>query len=133
MKIERLMMALLLTICCLIINIEPIAAQRLRPPDAIKCSRNELTSFTGRVTFYRRTNSCVTIKMATDDGTKEQFTISVPNGDATKIFLMGGEPFTKDNWSEIEKTPHNLKAKQRATIWVCQDGTKIIDWQQAVR
>lgn len=107
------------------------SSQRIRPPDAIKCDRNNLTSFTGRVLLLTRKAGNTIIRMRTDENTTERFIIRHPGtNDPTPFFLLRTEPFKKDNWILIEVRKNVVKPKMRATVWVCNDGSNpIVDWQ----
>lgn len=105
---------------------------RIAPPAAITCERNQLTSWTGSVTGYRRTQDCTWLEISTDADTVEQTT--VPHGgstDASSRFLLWGEPFGPSGWAAIESSPGQLKDGMRATAWICLDGITgpVVDWQ----
>jgi hypothetical protein len=108
---------------------------RLRPPTGLSCDRNNTTSFTGRVTAYRRTTRQIFIRVHTDEQTTEQFTIPLSRGeDAAKKFLFEGEAFRAGDWKKIERSRGMLKPQMRATIWACrtdQDDfrAELIDWR----
>lgn len=108
-----------------------IRAQRLRPPDSIRCDPNHLTSFTGRVLSYKRSPSRLRLRVRTDEQTTENFTLSFRKGeDAAKWFLIKGEPFKQSDWALIERRRYRLRPRMRATVWVCDDGSKpIVDWR----
>lgn len=105
--------------------------QRLRPPESIKCPRNNLTSFTGIVLSYSRATGRTTLRLRTDEATTESFTLRHPQSDdPAKWFLLRGEPFTSHDWRLIETSKSHLRPKMRATVWVCSDGTNaVVDWQ----
>ncbi len=114
-----------------------VAAQggRIRPPDAIKCDPNHLTSFTGHVTSYRRTAARLSLRMRTDEETSEAFTLKFARGgDAIKFFLLRGEEFKVGDWKLIESRRLRLRPQMRATVWVCDDGSNpTIDWRPGER
>ena len=112
-------------------RVEERGGQRIRPPETLQCPRNNLTSFTGRVLFYHRNNNRISIRVRTDWDTTEQFTLRYAEGDdPAKWFLMRGEAFGPDDWQVIEARRGRLRRNIRATIWVCNDGTRpVIDWQ----
>jgi hypothetical protein len=109
----------------------PVEAQRIRPPDSIKCPRNDLTAFTGKVLYYKRLPGKIVLRMKTDENTKEHFTLNFQESESpAQWFLLYGEPFKQNDLSLIESSNSNLKPNMRATVWVCQDGSKpVIDWQ----
>jgi acyl-homoserine-lactone acylase len=108
--------------------------QRLRPPSSLKCSRDNLTSFTGRVLAYGRMKDHIFIRVRTDEETTESFTIDLAKtkteDDPAKWFLMRGEAFKQSDWELIESGMGKIKPNMRATVWVCKDGsTPVIDWR----
>lgn len=107
------------------------AGQRLAPPSALKCPRNNLTSFMGRVTAYQRSQTRIFIRVRTDEGTTESFTLKLAkNDDPTKLFLLRGEEFKQSDWKLIEASKGRLRKPMRAIIWVCDDGSNpVIDWR----
>lgn len=104
---------------------------RLKPAEPLACSRDQLTSFTGRVTFYRRTPVELRLTLATDEATVEKFKLRFKRGDdAARWFLFAASKFEPQHWSEIERAPGQLKAGARATVWVCEGGAQpVIDWE----
>jgi hypothetical protein len=108
---------------------------RLMPPASLSCDRNNTTSFTGRITAYRRTARSIFIRVRTDEQTTEQFTITLGQGvDASKKFLLQGEAFKASDWKKIERARGVLRPKMRATIWACRDDNddfhaELIDWR----
>ena len=106
-------------------------AQRIRPPEALNCSRDHLTAYTGKVTEYRRSGSEVRLRMATDDDTDERFAVRLAGGEeAGKWFLFQGEPFRPEHWKRIESRPGRLRAGMRATAWICEGSPNpVIDWR----
>jgi hypothetical protein len=108
---------------------------RIRPPDALNCSRNDLTSFTGRVLSYSRSNSRLFIRVRTDEQTTENFTLNYRQKDGpARWFLLRAEPFKAGDWKLIETRRGRLRSGMRATVWVCQTNPKpVIDWQPPER
>ncbi|HVF87760.1 MAG TPA: hypothetical protein VM866_09225 [Pyrinomonadaceae bacterium] len=104
---------------------------RLRPPDSIKCPDNNVTSFTGRILAYSRTDGRIIIRMRTDEATTERFTFRVSDSEsAAKGFLLRGDPFKESDWKLVELKKGRLRPKMRATVWVCDDGsTPVVDWR----
>jgi acyl-homoserine-lactone acylase len=105
--------------------------QRLRPPSSLKCSRDNLTSFTGQVLAYERKEDRIFLRMRTDEETDESFTVRMAKtDDAKRWFLMRGEEFKESDWELIESGKGKLKPQMRATVWVCKDGSNpVIDWR----
>lgn len=104
---------------------------RIRPPDAIKCDADHLTSFTGTILSYRRSASRLFLRMRTDEATTESFTLKFARGvDATKSFLLHGEEFKRSDWSLIERSRYRLRPSMRATVWACDNGSNpTVDWR----
>ncbi len=111
------------------------SGQRLAPPSSLKCSRDHLTSFTGRILAYERGSSRIFIRVRTDEETTESFTLKLAKAEeAASHFLMRGETFKQGDWKLIEASPGKLHQPMRATIWVCDDGsTPVIDWRPPER
>lgn len=105
--------------------------QRLAPPASLKCSRDHLTSFTGRILAYRRSPGRIFLRMRTDEATTENFTLRFSRAEnPTEWFLLKGEPFRESDWSLIERRRSQLRPNMRATVWVCDDGSRpVIDWR----
>lgn len=110
-------------------------AGRIRPPASLNCSRNDLTSFTGRVLSYSRSKNRVYVRLRTDEQTTEAFTLNFARReDATRWFLLRAEPFKADDWNLIEVRRGRLRSGMRATVWVCSNSRKpVIDWQPPER
>ena len=60
-----------------------VAQGRLRPPAFVTCDRNHLTSFSGRVVSFDRDDDSTTLRMETDESTKEHFAIRHAGADAS--------------------------------------------------
>ncbi len=127
---KKFSVAMLFCVAALVVS-SSARAQRLRPPDSITCDHNHLTSFTGRVLSYQRRPGRVRLRVRTDEQTTENFTLSFPKrADASKWFLIKGEPFKQGDWALIERRRYQLRPRMRATVWVCDDGsTPIVDWR----
>ena len=107
-------------------------AQRIRPPEKITCSRNQLTSYTGRVLSMKRQKGSTRIRMRTDEETSEQFTLRHASDNPSEFFLMWGERFSESDWKRIETGRNQLRPDLRATVWICDDGgNPVVDWQPA--
>jgi rhodanese-related sulfurtransferase len=108
----------------------PASGGRLRPPAAVSCDRNELTSYAGKVTHYKRLKDRTTFVMNTSADTVE--TISIRHSgsdDPSRFYLIGGTPFTASDWSRIESKKGVLRPDMSAVAWVCRDGVTIVDWR----
>jgi len=107
------------------------AGQRIAPSSSLKCPRNRLTAFMGRVTAYRRTQTRIVIRVRTDEETTENFTLKfTKNDDPAKLFLLRGEEFKPDDLKLIEVSTGRLRNPMRAIVWVCDDGSNpVIDWR----
>lgn len=105
---------------------------RIMPPQ-LKCDRNDLTLYDGRVLVYRRRKGSTFLRMRTNFDTTENVTIRHPRtNDPSKYYQLNGEAFTRSDWSRIEKRPGVLKAGMRANVWVCRGNPSIqpiVDWR----
>jgi hypothetical protein len=108
-----------------------VAGQRIAPSSLLKCPRDHLTSFMGRVTNYQRTQTRISIRVRTDEETTENFTLKFTrNDDPTRLFLLRGEEFKRSDLKLIEVSTGRLRPTMRAIIWVCDDGSQpVIDWR----
>jgi hypothetical protein len=129
--VGQLLMVIISICATVLLSSSVIAQRRIRPPDSIKCDYNHLTSFTGRILYYERRPGRVSLRMRTDEATTENFTLRFrKTEDAAKWFLMKGELFKQSDWALIERSRYRLRPRIRATVWVCDDGSKpIIDWR----
>lgn len=105
--------------------------QRLRPPASLKCSRDHLTSFQGRIIDYKRAKNSIFLNVRTDEETSENFTLKWEDPEkAEKWFLLRGEEFKADDWKLIETASGRLVDGTRIIVWVCDDGSKpVFDWR----
>ena len=106
---------------------------RLMPPAQLKCDRNDLTSYDGRVLTYRRRRGSTFLRMRTNFDTTEDVTIRHPRtNDPSRFYLINGAAFTRNDWSRIEKRAYVLRPGMRANVWVCRGKPEIqpvVDWQ----
>ena len=106
---------------------------RIKPAPGLKCDRNNLTLYDGRVIAYRRRKGSTFLRIRTNFDTTEEVTIRHPaTADPSKFYLMNGEPFTKNDWRRIERRSRVLITGMRANVWVCRDNPSIqpvVDWQ----
>lgn len=103
---------------------------RLTPPAAVTCNRNELTSYSGKVTSYKRRRGKTVVVMHTSADTTEHLTIQ--HGavdDPSRYYLVNGTVFTSRDWSRIERKKGQLHPDMSAVAWVCKNGTTFIDWR----
>jgi len=110
----------------------PRQGGRLAPSPSVTCDRNQLTSWTGVVSGYRRDSDSTWLRISTDEDTVEETTLDHPDQpDASAHFKLWGEPFQETDWPVIEETPGVLHPGMRATAWICEDGKTppVIDWQ----
>jgi hypothetical protein len=107
--------------------------QRVGPPAALRCSRDHLTAFIGRVLLYRRQANRLVLRVRTDEETTENFTLRFgKNEDGSRYFLLRGAAFKAEDWKVIERRAGLLKPGMRAIVWVCDDGsTPVVDWRPA--
>jgi hypothetical protein len=107
-----------------------LAQDRVRPPGDLPCSRDELTSYTGAVLKYERTDARISVTIRTDWDTTEGAAVKVAKGESpAKHFLWQGGPFREEHWKQIEESPRKLRKGARVTAWVCTSGATVLDWQ----
>lgn len=111
---------------------------RLATPGGLRCSRDNTTSFTGRVLAYSRVRRKVFIRVRTDEETTEQFTIVFGRrGDPESFFRLRGEPFGVRDWRKVETRAGRLRPGMRATVWACYEGdepkAELINWMPPER
>ena len=105
---------------------------RLAPSVLISCDHNQLTSWTGTVSGYKKLAETSWLEISTDSDTIEQVSIEhAGSEDASAYYLLWGEPFKPTDWKAIETAPGVLISGMRATAWICTDGVTppVIDWQ----
>lgn len=108
------------------------AGGRLRPSPALACDPNQLTSYAGLVSGYRRDAHSTWIQIDTDEDTVEAVTVAHDGqADASAHYQLWGAPFTVGDVARIETPTGVLIDGMRATAWVCDDGktAPVIDWQ----
>lgn len=106
---------------------------RMRPAAAVACDANQLTSFAGTITHYRRLRGKTVLRIATNAGTMETITLRHRGSDdPSRFFLIDGTPFTPKDWNRIEKRNGSLHPKMSAVAWVCSGGATVIDWRPGV-
>lgn len=103
------------------------------PPPELKCDRNDLTVYDGRILAYRRRVGKTFLRIRTSFDTTEEVTVRHRGtDDPSKFYLLNGQPFLKSDWRRIEKSKGVLKAGMRANVWVCRDNPSIqpvVDWR----
>lgn len=106
---------------------------RIAPPSSLKCDRNDLTSYDGKVLTYRRRRGSTFLRMRTNFDTTEVVTIRHSRtDDPSEFFLINGAPFTRSDWRRIEKRKSALRPGMRANVWVCRGNPAIqpvVDWR----
>jgi hypothetical protein len=104
---------------------------RLRPPQTLTCDRNQLTSFSGDVRQWSRSDTEARITLDTDAETRESFTVRFDKGSAPEgRFLLGGNPFRVEDWVRVESSRGQVRSGMRATVWVCEGSANpVIDWR----
>jgi len=117
-----------------VIDVGNILAQgRIMPPPELKCARNDLTLYDGRILAYRPRVGKTFLRIRTNFDTTEEVTIRHRGtGDPSRFYLLNGQPFLKSDWRRIEKRKGVLKAGMRANVWVCRDNPSIqpvVDWR----
>jgi rhodanese-related sulfurtransferase len=106
---------------------------RLAPPSAVKCDRNQLTSYAGKAKTYRRAKGKTTIVIDTSANTVETVTLRhAGSDDASRSYLIEGKPFTKADWKRIESKKGVLRKDVSLVAWVCTNGATVVDWRPGV-
>lgn len=106
------------------------ARGRLMPPAQIRCERNDVTVYNGRVLAYSRKTGKTTLRIRTDSDTTESVALRHPKtSDPSRWFLVNSEPFRAADWKRIEVRKGVLRPGMRANAWVCTDGKAIVDWR----
>ena len=105
--------------------------QRLQPPASLKCTRDHLTAFQGRVLDYRRGKQDMSLRVRTDEETTESFSLKWAATEKPETwFLLRGEAFKAGDWKLIESAPGTVLDGTRIIVWVCDDGSKpVFDWR----
>jgi len=111
------------------------AAQRLRPPASIKCTRDHLTAYQGRVLEYKRSAQEIAVRIRTDEDTTENVSLKWAGAEKPEAWLLlRGEPFKTEDWKLIESGPGKLIDGTRIVAWVCDDGSRpVLDWRPPER
>jgi hypothetical protein len=111
----------------------PQQGGRVMTLPGLKCDRNDLTLYDGRVTAYRRRKGSTFLRISTNFDTIEEVIIRHPGtDDPSKFYLLNSQPFTKNDWRRIERRRNVLITGMRANVWVCRDRPSIqpvVDWQ----
>jgi len=107
------------------------SSQRVRPPASLKCSRDHLTAFQGRILDYTRGKQDMSLRVRTDEETTENFSLKWAASEKPETwFLLRGEGFKTEDWKLIESAPGKLLDGPRIIVWVCDDGSKpVFDWR----
>lgn len=118
----------------LVVSVVSLAQQgRIMPPPQLKCDRNDLTSYDGRILAYRRRVGSTFLRIRTNFDTTEEVTIRHRGSDdPSPFYLINGGPFMKSDWRRIEKRARVLKSGMRANVWVCRGNPTIqpvVDWR----
>ena len=125
-------MALLLVLALITVG-DVLAQGRIMPPAELKCDRNDLTSYDGRILAYRRRMGKTFLRIRTNFDTTEEVTVHHRGtDDPSNFYLLNGQRFMKSDWPRIEKKKGVLKAEMRANVWVCRDNPSIqpvVDWR----
>ena len=106
---------------------------RIMPLPQLKCDRNDLTSYDGKVLTYRRRRGSTFLRIRTNFDTTEEVTIRHPRtDDPSEFYLLNGNAFMRSDWRHIEKKPKVLRRGMRANVWVCRGNPSIqpvVDWR----
>ncbi len=108
---------------------EPL--QRLAPPPGLPCSRDTLTSYSGRILRYTRKPNQIFLLMRTDEATTEKFQIKISKGkNHLNLFLLNGQAISATELEQVEKKILNKSKAVTVTVWECLKTThRVIDWR----
>jgi rhodanese-related sulfurtransferase len=113
----------------------PVFRGRMMPPELVTCDRNQLTSFAGVVSSYKRKGGTTTIVIRTDDDTVETIRLKGSKRSALQpLFLIEAAKFAAADWPRIESREGVLRPGVRAVAWVCSapPGRTWVNWQPPV-
>lgn len=119
-----LRLALLISLLCLPLPGPAQRGGRYRPPADLPCSRDQLTTFTGKAAAYSRDSRRMKLTVRTDWSTTESFVLRPPYR-----MLYKGEPFREEHWRRIEGEQGRLRPGVRVTVWACETGERALDWE----
>ena len=104
---------------------------RVRPPEDLPCSRDQLTAYMGEVAEYSRTASAAKLTIHTDWRTTETAELLPRAGEPIEErFRINGERFSARDFAKIEVDRGRLKPGMRANVWVCEgSGPVLVDWR----
>jgi hypothetical protein len=106
--------------------------RRVAPPLTLECDRNSLTSYSGVVTEYRRTEKSISITISTEWDTVEEVTVEYSaERSSNSYFLLNGQQFSTGDWKKVESEPGIPIAGLRVFAWICLDlqTPPVIDWR----
>jgi hypothetical protein len=140
---KRTSISLLILACSIVLLVSPLfalqnldesngARARVAAPEMSVCDRNQLTSFNGVVSHYRRDTDVTVITILTDWDTVETVTLEHTDPDGVmQYFKLRGRVFTYNDWAEIEIGHGVLHDGIRVIAWICLDDITppVIDWQ----
>jgi hypothetical protein len=132
--VEIQAMLIVLAFLMALITAGDLPAQgRIMPPPQLKCDRNDLTSYDGRIIAYRRRMGSTFLRIRTNFDTTEEVTIRHRGtDDPSKFYMLNGQRFMKSDWQRIEKRRRVLKEGMHANVWVCRGNPAIqpvVDWR----
>ena len=112
-------------------NIFSAPRQRLAPPPGLPCSRDTLTSYSGKILRYTRKPNQIFLLMRTDEATTEKFQIEISKGkNHLNLFLLNGQAITATELEQVEKKILKKSKAVTVTVWECRDTShRVIDWR----
>ena len=104
---------------------------RLAPSSELDCPRDLLTSFMGRVLAYQRDSDRIMLRVHTDEGTVESFTLRFRKSEGPlRWLLLHGRPFRQEDWPRIESDQGRLREGMRVIVWICEGAVNpVLDWR----
>jgi hypothetical protein len=100
---------------------------RLAPPAALNCDRNNLTSYEGRLFAFTPGPDEVTVTLVTDWDSEETFTVP-----ADAVQLRDGVPMDAETQAAFLETLAPPTQAPRIIAWVCCDPSSVtLDWRSS--
>jgi hypothetical protein len=105
--------------------------QRLAPPTGLPCSRDTLTSYSGKILRYTRQPKQIFLLMRTDEATTEKFQIEISKGkNHLNLFLLNGQTISATELDQVEKKILKKSKAVTVTVWECINTRhRVIDWR----
>lgn len=109
--------------------------QRLAPPPGLPCSRDTLTSYSGKILRYTRKPNQIFLLMRTDEATTEKFQIEISKGkNHLNLYLLNGQAISATELEQVEKRILKKSKAVTVTVWECINTShRVIDWRAELK